>query len=439
MAKQPTPFDPNTADADSVRLWMQASLDGYFEHNMGRWAFRPLEHYVGVRDDLAEDLRAIYRDVEPHAQAHWRAATRDLLAMQGRDLSKRDATRALIDFAGLIRAHEVLDVLPALVSSDPEALLDPIVETAVALASPTKGARTCLQRLHTSPSFSADYAGLVLVALCHVDPDGWLRHVENLAPAMNVLASRLEDDSTALRYFAGRILEAISLTRLDYASLNQLTRSSASAWLWHQWLGSPNSLLRYEAEPQAGPRLALRANNAQSIGLKEPLAALAVGSIEDEVRDDTVTAVLIANDDSEVWVAAFEQRRITHLASQRSYTDAVAWLQAFVVSFPDIRNATSLKYDAELTRSQSSAGVAFQLSHQARQPWFGAIDPATMLDNPTLSDTKTRIDLLKPYRQRISPTDRRAAMHSRPASEALGCAIRLAETHTMGVPAQLLG
>lgn len=40
MSTQPTSFDPNKADAESVRQWMQASLDGYFKQNMGRWAFR---------------------------------------------------------------------------------------------------------------------------------------------------------------------------------------------------------------------------------------------------------------------------------------------------------------------------------------------------------------------------------------------------------------
>ena len=273
MSKQPSPFDPNTADAEGVRLWLQAGLDGYFQRDMGLWAFRPLERYVDVRYDLAEDLRVIYQDVEPHAQGRWRTAIRDLLAMQGRDLSKREATRVLMDFAALIRAYEVLDVLPALLSSDPDSLLDQVVGTAVALAHQTDSARICLQRIHTSPSFSEDYAGLVLAALCHVDPDGWLRHVENLARAMNVLASRLEDGSTALRSFASHILEAISLSRLDCASLNHLARSSESTWLWKEWLGEPDSLLRYEAEPGTTPRLSLRANNAQCFNLDEPLAA----------------------------------------------------------------------------------------------------------------------------------------------------------------------
>ena len=289
MSEQPSSFDANTADAESVRLWMQASLDRYFKRDMGWLAFRPLERYVDVRDDLAEDLRAIYQDVEPHAQVRWRTAIRDLLAMQGSDPSKREATRVLIDFAALIRAHEVLDVLPALASHDPESFLDQIVGTAVALASQTASSRACLERLHTSPSFSEDYAGIVLMALCHVDPDGWSRHVESLAQAMNVLASRLEDGSTALRYFARQILEAISLSRLDCASLNRLERSSELAWLWNEWLGKSDSLLRYEEESGSEPRLSLRAN-ALSIEPAEPPGSPDL--TDDRHTDDIVTSAL---------------------------------------------------------------------------------------------------------------------------------------------------
>ena len=293
MLELPTQFDPNGAEAENICMWMQAGLDGYFKRKMGRWAFRPLEHYVDVRYDLAEDLSAIYHDLEPHAQGRWRIATRDLLAMHGRDISRREAVRVLIDFAALIRAHEVLDVLPALVSSDPEpgpgSLLDQIVRVAVALSNQTDHARTCLERLRTSPSFSPDYAGLVLVALCHTDPDGWLRHVENLARPMDVLASRLEDESTALCSFARRILEAISLSRLDCSSLNHLERSPKSAWLWREWLGKPDSLLRYEAESGSNPRLSLRADSAQSIRLGEPLETLADSDVPEQkttVRED---------------------------------------------------------------------------------------------------------------------------------------------------------
>ena len=291
MTKQPAPLDPRAADADGIRLWVQVGLDCYFKQNMGRWAFRPLENYIDERDDLAEDLRAIYQDVEPHAQVCWRVAVRDLLTMQGPDRSKREATRVLIDFAALIRAYEVLDVLPSLASSD-HSLLHKVVETAVALANQTEGARVCLERLHTSPSFSPDYAGLVLVALCHADPNGWLRHVDDLARAMNVLATRLDDGSTALRSFARRILEAISLSRLDCTSLNRLARSE-STWLWQEWLGKPDSLLRYETKPGSAPRLSLREDVARSIALAEPLAAINASDVtDDEYGEHIVTSAL---------------------------------------------------------------------------------------------------------------------------------------------------
>ena len=426
MSKQPVPFDPNTADADSVRLWLQASLDSYFEQNMGRWAFPPLEHYVGVRDDLAEDLRAIYQDVEPHAQVRWRTAIRDLLAIQGRDLSKRDTTRALIDFAALIRAHEVLDVLPALVSCDPESLLDPIVETAVALANQTAHARDCLQRLHTSPSFSEDYAGLVLVALCHVDPDGWLRHVENLARAMNVLASRLEDGSTALRSFASDILEAISLSRLDRENLNHLARSSESTWLWKEWLGNPPSLLRYEAAKGLDPRLSLWDDNAQSIKLDGPLEALGPSNFRNvEHFEDTVTIVLFPGEAKEVWIATFQERRITELTLQSSHSGAIAWLKAFFGTFPHIDTA-SLRHMPELTERRVFACITLHPSNGASTHRVRNIDPATPLSDLPPNNT-TRITSFYQYRDKISSTHRRVAMRSQPASEAARRAIDLAQ------------
>ena len=266
------PYDVNYAHTQRVLRWMQAGLDGYLEKDAGRWAFHPFERYIGVRDDLAEDLRAIYEDSDPDIQGLWRSAIRDLLATQGRDPSKGTATRVLIDLAVLVRAHEVLDVLPTLLAGDADSLLDQVVQTAVALASPTDAARACLESIRTSPSFSADYAGLVLLALCHVDPDGWLSHVENLAQPISILASRLEDDSTALRFYARGILDAISLSRLQSADLNRL--GTDSNWLLDEWLGGSSSLLCYEADAVPGPRLWFRDNSAVSVRLNEPLTYL---------------------------------------------------------------------------------------------------------------------------------------------------------------------
>ncbi len=237
---------------------MQAGLEGFFLEDMGRWAFRPLEHYIGVSDDLADDLRAIYQDLPADAQGRWRSAIRDLLAMEGRDHSKRDATHVLIDFAALVRAHEVLDVLPKLMAGAGAPLLDQVVRTAVALVSQTDAAHACLERVRTSPSFSPDYAGLVLVALCCSDPDGWQDHAENLAQPMRVLASRLGDDSTALRFYARGILDAIGLSRVVRADLKRLAGNAELSWLWTEWLDGPNSLLRCDADSESGPRILCR-------------------------------------------------------------------------------------------------------------------------------------------------------------------------------------
>ena len=247
MPNQRLPFDPNEADIEGVRLWMQAGFEGYFEQGLRRWAFRPLERYVDVRDDLAEDLRAVYQDLDPNAQRRWRTAIRDLLLAQGHDPSKREATRTLIDLAALARVHDVLDVLPTLLDGT-DLRLHQVVQTAVSLANRTDAARICLERIYTSAWFSPDYAGLVLVALCHIDPDRWLRHVNNLARPMTVLASRLEDDSTALRFYARSILEAVGLDRVRSENIGQVKGSSASAWLWDEWLVAPDSLLLYDVD-----------------------------------------------------------------------------------------------------------------------------------------------------------------------------------------------
>ena len=260
MPAQLTPFDANSADAQDVLLWMQVGLDGIIEEDVGRWAFRPLEHYIGIRDDLVDDLRAIYQDLGPDAQGRWRSAIRDPLAMLGRDLSKGDATRVLIDLVALVRARDVLDVLPKLMAGAGAPLLDQVVRTAVALVSPTDVARACIERIRTSPSFSPDYPGLVLVALCYSDPDGWQDHAENLVQPMSVLASRLGDESTALRLYACGILDAIGLSRVVGADLKRLTGSAELSWPRTEWLGGPNSLLRYDADSESGPRILHRPN-----------------------------------------------------------------------------------------------------------------------------------------------------------------------------------
>ena len=133
-----TAFDANTADTERVALWLGTALDSYFNDDAGRWAFQPLEAYIG-RQDLAEDIRAIYGSLMAPAQARWRAAVRDLLATRGRDASKRETINVLVDIGVLIRASEVLDVLPGLlVGQEDDTMLKRAVRAATALASETR-------------------------------------------------------------------------------------------------------------------------------------------------------------------------------------------------------------------------------------------------------------------------------------------------------------
>ena len=418
MSEQSTSFDANNADAQSVRTWMQAGLDSYLKEHLDPWAFRPFEHYIGVRDDLAEDLRAIYQDLTPDVQGLWRSAIRDILAMQGRDPSKGSATRVLIDLAALVRAHEVLDVLPALLAGT-DSFLDQVVRTAVALASQTDSARACLERIRTSPSFSPDYAGLVLRALCHVDPDGWLDHVENLAPPMNVLAERLEDDSTALRFYAKTILDAISLSRLRSADLNRLGDIADSTWLLNEWFRGPRSLLRYKPDAGSGPRLLLRADSTVSVKLNESLAPVFA---QHNSTDDVVAVVLIHAGQQETWVAVYEDGRLTELARMDSDAAAIDWTREHINKRMQTHMPDRWSKILAAAEPSPSAGIIFRPYLDAIQPWVGPIDSLVDTSMNTLTQ---RIQRFKRYREQVNETHRRTAVHSQPASEAAMGAIRL--------------
>lgn len=316
MSTSFTAFDANTADGQSVARWLQTSLDSYFKDGIGRWAFRPLESHIGMRDDLAEDLRAIYDSLPADAQTRWRLAIRDLLAMHGPDMSKREAVRVLIDFATLVRAHEVLEVLPTLVANGRDKpMFDHVVRTAIALASQTEASHDCLQRICTSPKFVPDYAGLVLAALCHADPDNWLTHVENLATPMRILAARLSNGSTALRFYASAILDAISLSRVTGAAANRLSRHTESQWLWNEWFEGDRSLIQHKPKTLASARLSLRTNDAVSATINAPAIAWTK-----------------APKKSRFWTAICQDGHLAEL-SLKSYQDCIAAQRAFLKKY----------------------------------------------------------------------------------------------------------
>ena len=316
-----TAFDADAADAESVAHWLGTALDGYLIDDMGRWAFQPLEDHIGQREDLAEDLRSIYASLTACAQARWRMAARDLLATRGRDISQRASTNVLVDFSVLIRAPEVLDVLPGLlVGQQGDAMLNRAVRAATALAAETEASRNCLERIRTSSAFKADYAGLVLVALCHADPDNWLRHVENLAIPMRQLASQLPAGSTALRFYAANILESITLSRLTHDALSRLLvlGGKVPCWILREWFHGQQSLLRLEPDTTTS-RLVLRADESVSMTLD--------GTLDPAMLEDAAQAsqrVAIAwhrSPNGKTWVAVHNQGELKELASVQSFDE----------------------------------------------------------------------------------------------------------------------
>ena len=409
-------FDPNTADTSSIAEWLATALDGYFKDDLGRWAFRPLEQHIGLREDVADDLCAIYDPLTAAAQSRWRSAIRDALAFHGRDNSKREAARVLVDFAVLVRSPEVLHVLPGILSGkDDGELLDLAVGAATALASQTEASRKCLERIRSSPAFTSDYAGLILVALCHADPDKWLYHVKELAVPMHELASRLSPGSTALRFYASRILDAISLRRVADVSLNHLATDSSgqASWLAKEWLVGEDSLLC--VQPTAtNMQLVLRADNAVSTELEDPLDSTVFTTYGLQTRHKT--AIVWEREEDKTWVAVCSDR-LTDLAPvEPSQQALIAFMEAH------LGEQISVWWNEE--QVPRHGGIVF-IAPDRLFPITG--DRLLALWNKKISDRLTdRVDYLRKYRKRIEPTLRRRAFEDSKAFRATASALALA-------------
>ena len=336
MPTAPT-FDPNSDDTRSIAQWLETALDGYFKDDIGRWAFRPLEQHIGVRDDVADDLCAIYGSLKASAQVRWRHAIRDVLAFHGRDISKREAVRVLVTFAVLIRSPEVLDVLPGILSGqDDGELLDVAVGAATALASQTDASRECLERIRTSPAFTPDYAGLILVALCHADPDNWLHHVKELAGPMRRLAGLLSPESTALRFYASSILDTISLKRIADVNLNHLLSDSAeeTVWLLEAWFQDDDSLLCLRLDDVAF-RLVLRTDESISVEL-EYTQYMAIADALGVGRCQRTAIACEREVGRGTWVAVIASGTLVELTCVDSSMEAMSALLGKYLSGPNI-------------------------------------------------------------------------------------------------------
>lgn len=416
----PPIFDADNADTHLVAEWLETALDGYIKDDMGRWAFRPLEQYIGTRDDLAGDLCAIYDSLAATAQARWRSAIRDLLTIHGRDISKRETIRVLISFAVLIRSAEVLEVMPGIVSTPEDSeLLDLAVGAATALASQTKASRRCLEQIRTLPSFTADYAGLVLVALCHADPDNWLRHVKNLSLPMRRLARLLPPESTAMRFYASNILDAISLSRLTGSSLNRLFAGATDGprWLLHEWFLSDNSLLRCDRLTATSTRLALRVDDTVSTELEGSLDTTVLEA--EEARSRQKTAIAWARGSGKIWAALYMHGTLSELTPiELSQEAIVSFVRRYISNFGE--------QNTSHWQSAKFGGLLFSLPMDGT-PYTALNDDLLALwdDGSVPNELTKRLRYLHPYRSDIPPRLQRVAINDHHAFSATASAIAL--------------
>ena len=409
-------FDANTANTRQIAQWLKTALDAYFKDDIGHWAFRPFEQHVGIGDDLADDLCAIYDSLTASSQARWRSAICDVLAFHGRDLSDRKATRVLIAHAVLIRSPEVLDILPGILSeSQDDDLLDLTVEAATALASQTEASRRCLERIRTSPRFTSHYAGLILVALCHADPNNWLHHVTELAVPMRELASRLSEESTALRFYASSILDAIGLSRITDVTLNQLVTDSSEEWGWltKEWLEGNESLLC--VQPTAtNMQLMLRADNTVSTELEGPLDRTVFTA--HGLLSRRKTAIVWEREENKTWVAVCSGRLTELTFVSPSQQELIAFIGAH------LGEQIAAQWDG--AKVATHGGVVFVAPDES---FPIASDHLRALWDKKIGDRLTdRVDYLRKYRQRIEPTLRRRAFQDPKAFSATASALALA-------------
>lgn len=412
-----TAFDANSADAERVAHWLGTALDSYLIDDIGRWAFQPLQAHIGQRDDLAEDLRSIYASLTARAQARWRKAIRDLLATRGRDASRRTSTNVLVDFGVLIRAAEVLDVLPGLLAGEQgTVMLNRAVRAATALAAETEASRNCLERIRTSSAFKTDYAGLVLLALCRADPDRWLGHVQDLAVPMHRLARQLPDGSTALRFYATNILDIITLSRVTYSALSHLLAAKEPCWLLTEWFHGDRSLLRLKPETATTSRLVLRADESISNAID---GIFDTATMRDWVKTSWPIAIAWCSlPNGKRWVAVHSHGELRELATVRSPEE----IRQRIAALRPLSTAGQHIEDWPL--GEPTAGIAFPNFPPTAPRFVGEKDLLAYWGSVSNQWT-ARANYIKPYRQEMQAHLRRKAMKDRAAFSAAASSLAL--------------
>ena len=208
-------FDPQTANEVSVARWLRSGLEAYKAKN-SRWVFGPLALRMGHRDDVAHDLLGIFETLSEDAKDRWRKAVVALVSALDVPLEPEIAV-TVIDLAVLIGADEILDELPAIIAAEHSPtglLLNRVVDAVFELSGKPSSAVACLYAASGVAGFPTASAGLVLMALCRLEPNRWIDHAKHLTPAIESLRNELEADSAVLRHYARKVAAGVTWKRL---------------------------------------------------------------------------------------------------------------------------------------------------------------------------------------------------------------------------------
>lgn len=206
---------------DAFSRWLRVGLEGLYIDGLGVRNFKPLEYCILREHSLAADLQNIYREFPSQQQASIRIAIARLIERLPAEPRFVPIFRDLIDFAVLVGAHEIFNVLPAngegflIIEQDhPElpSLYQHSINAVIELSDRSQEAEECIRRLIGTPgSFDFRHARTALVALCKIAPKKFIEHVNLLREPLARNFASFRPTVGALTYLAEDIMKAVGL------------------------------------------------------------------------------------------------------------------------------------------------------------------------------------------------------------------------------------
>jgi len=245
----------------AIETWLRVGLEGYFLEGGSPWSFDPLGAYIGHADNIALDIRNIYRACPAVIQAKIRVAVAHLMAAMPAENRYYRVFEALFHIAAVLQVTEIFRVVPTCASlsalredeKDPSSSLFATAITTVAeIAIPTEDSYRCLQDLITCRQFESAYAGLALVALCRVMPEQFPEHFAFLRGAVGRMFKEYEVDTPGKRRLAIDVFDAVPLNAFaegfNRLSLPVTADPDSDNWFLNALCSGKNSVLRYRKQ-----------------------------------------------------------------------------------------------------------------------------------------------------------------------------------------------